>query len=107
PDVILLDVEMPRMDGLTFLEKIMATDPIPVVICSAATGPQSEPTFRALARGAIDVVAKPRVGVREFLQESRVLLVDALRAAAQARLPRSREIISAPSTGSAKHPARV
>jgi two-component system chemotaxis response regulator CheB len=90
PDVILLDLQMPRMDGLTFLDKIMAEDPIPVVICSAVTEPQSEPAFHALARGAIDVVAKPKVGIRDFLQESRVIVIDALRAAAQARLPRRR-----------------
>jgi len=90
PDVILLDLQMPRMDGLTFLEKIMAEDPIPVVICSAVTEPQSGPAFQALARGAVDVVAKPKVGIRDFLQESRVVVIDALRAAAQARLPRRR-----------------
>jgi two-component system, chemotaxis family, protein-glutamate methylesterase/glutaminase len=86
PDVILLDIEMPRMDGLTFLQKIMAEDPIPVVVCSAVTGPRSDAAFKALEHGAIDVVAKPKVGLRDFLQESSVLLTDALRAASQARL---------------------
>jgi two-component system chemotaxis response regulator CheB len=86
PDVILLDIEMPRMDGLTFLRKIMAEDPIPVVICSAATGAGTATALRALEEGAVDVVAKPRVGVRDFLFESSVLLVDALKAAARARL---------------------
>jgi two-component system chemotaxis response regulator CheB len=88
PDVILLDIEMPRMNGLTFLDRIMAEDPIPVVICSAVAGRDSENAFRALRNGAVDVVAKPKVGVREFLTESRVLLVDALRAASAARLNR-------------------
>ncbi len=88
PDVILLDIEMPRMDGLTFLAKLMAEDPIPVVVCSAVAGPQTEPAFRALQHGAIDVVLKPKIGVRDFLRESRVLLVDSLRAAAQARVHR-------------------
>lgn len=85
PDVILLDIEMPRMNGLTFLGKLMRDDPIPVVICSAVAAPQSDPAFRALQQGAIDIVAKPKIGVREFLQESRVQLVDALKAAAIAR----------------------
>src|SRR5882672_6868444 len=69
PDVILLDIEMPRMDGLTFLRKIMSEDPIPVVICSALAGPSSDMAFRALECGAVDVVAKPKVGLRDFLQE--------------------------------------
>lgn len=88
PDVILLDIEMPRMDGLTFLRKIMAEDPIPVVICSALTGAGLNDSVRALELGAVDVVAKPRVGLREFLYESSVTLLDALRAAAPARLTR-------------------
>ncbi len=86
PDVILLDLEMPRMDGLTFLGKLMAEDPIPVVVCSAVAGPHSEPAFRALQQGALDIVAKPKIGIREFLKESRLQLVDSLRAAAVARL---------------------
>jgi two-component system chemotaxis response regulator CheB len=90
PDVILLDLNMPRMDGLTFLDKIMAEDPIPVVVCSSLTEPQSDIAFGALARGAVDVVAKPKVGVREFLEESALVLVDVLRAAAQARMCRPR-----------------
>ena len=85
PDVILLDLQMPRMDGLTFLEKIMAEDPIPVVICSALSAPQSELTFRALAHGAVDVVAKPKIGLRAFLQETSITLIDALRGAAAVR----------------------
>ncbi len=88
PDVILLDIEMPRMDGLTFLRKIMSEDPIPVVICSALAGPSSDMAFRALECGAVDVVAKPKVGLRDFLQESGVILGDAIRAAAQARVAR-------------------
>jgi two-component system, chemotaxis family, protein-glutamate methylesterase/glutaminase len=87
PDVILLDLQMPRMDGLTFLRKIMSEDPIPVVICSAWSAKGSEAALRALEQGAVDIVTKPRVGVREFLWESAVLLVDTLRAASVARLP--------------------
>jgi two-component system chemotaxis response regulator CheB len=86
PDVILLDIEMPRMDGLTFLRKIMREDPTPVVICSALAGPSSDVAFRALECGAIDVVAKPQIGLRDFLQESALMLGDTVRAAAHARL---------------------
>ena len=88
PDVILLDIEMPRMDGLTFLRKIMKEDPTPVVICSALAGPSSDMAFRALESGAVDVVAKPKIGLRDFLQESSVILGDAIRGAAQARIQR-------------------
>ncbi|HUJ12569.1 MAG TPA: chemotaxis response regulator protein-glutamate methylesterase [Thermoanaerobaculia bacterium] len=86
PDVMLLDIEMPRMDGLTFLRKIMSEDPIPIVICSAHSGPGLHDSVRALEYGAIDVVGKPRVGVQEFLYESSVTLLDALRGAARAQL---------------------
>jgi two-component system, chemotaxis family, protein-glutamate methylesterase/glutaminase len=88
PDVILLDIEMPRMDGLTFLRKIMADDPVPVVICSAVSGPGLKQSLCALEQGALDIVTKPKVGVREFLYESSVLLIDALRAASRAQLRR-------------------
>ncbi|MEO6163909.1 MAG: chemotaxis-specific protein-glutamate methyltransferase CheB, partial [Candidatus Binatia bacterium] len=83
PDVIVLDLEMPRMDGLTFLRKIIREDPIPVVICSALTGPDTSIGLQALEEGAVDVVTKPRLGVRDFLHESAVVLIDAVRAAAR------------------------
>ncbi len=86
PDVILLDLEMPRMDGITFLRKIMAEDPIPVVVCSSLAGSGTVTAMRALEEGAIEVVAKPQLGVRDFLEDSAVLLVDALRAAVRARV---------------------
>lgn len=85
PDVILLDLELPRMDGLSFLQKIMREDPTPVVICSALTGPHTGIGLRALEEGAVEIVTKPRAGVREFLHESAVLLTDAVRAAARSR----------------------
>jgi two-component system chemotaxis response regulator CheB len=88
PDVIVLDLEMPRMDGLTFLRQIMAEDPIPVVVCSALIDGTTDAGLRALADGAVEIVAKPKLGIREFLQESAVLLADAVRAAAGARLRR-------------------
>ncbi len=89
PDVIILDLEMPRMDGLTFLRQINATDPIPVVICSALAGMGTETALRALEEGALEIVTKAKLGVRDFLTESSVAIVDAVRSAARAR-PRMR-----------------
>ncbi|PLX84983.1 MAG: chemotaxis response regulator protein-glutamate methylesterase [Desulfuromonas sp.] len=86
PDVITLDVEMPRMDGLTFLQKIMSQHPIPVVMCSSLTEKGSETALRALEYGAVEIIQKPRVGTKEFLEESRVRICDAVKAAAQARV---------------------
>jgi two-component system, chemotaxis family, protein-glutamate methylesterase/glutaminase len=90
PDVVILDLEMPRMDGLTFLKKLMAEDPIPVVVCSAHTGKGTDTALRALEEGAVDVLAKPRLGVRDFLWESSMLFLDAVRAAAEAGHGRKR-----------------
>ncbi|NUU37772.1 chemotaxis response regulator protein-glutamate methylesterase [Pseudomonas sp. C2B4] len=90
PDVIVLDVEMPRMDGITFLRQIMATRPTPVVICSTLTEKGADVTLQALAAGAVEVIAKPTVGLRDFLQQSAHELVTAIRTAAQARPRRSR-----------------
>jgi two-component system, chemotaxis family, protein-glutamate methylesterase/glutaminase len=86
PDVILLDVEMPRMDGITFLRQIMATRPTPVVICSTLTQRGSDIAIDALSAGAVEVIAKPTAGLRDFLQESGHELVNAIRSAAQARV---------------------
>ena len=85
PDVILLDIEMPRMDGLTFLRKIMAQRPIPVLICSTLTEQGSEAMLSALEAGAVDVVTKPRVDTAQALLESGMRICDAVKAAAQAR----------------------
>jgi two-component system chemotaxis response regulator CheB len=90
PDVIILDLELPRMDGMTFLRKIMREDPIPVVICSAHTGQGTELAIRALEEGAVEVITKPRLDVQGFLEESAVTIIDAVRAAAAARLHRKR-----------------
>jgi two-component system chemotaxis response regulator CheB len=90
PDVILLDLEMPRMDGMTFLRKLMAESPLPVVICSGLTGPNTDSAIRALENGAVDIITKPKVGIRGFLEESAVLLEDTVRAAAAARVRKSR-----------------
>jgi two-component system, chemotaxis family, protein-glutamate methylesterase/glutaminase len=86
PDVITLDIEMPRMDGLTFLQKIMAQHPIPVIICSSLVEEGAQSALKALEYGAVDIIAKPRLGSKQFLEESRLLLCQAVRAAAGARL---------------------
>jgi two-component system, chemotaxis family, protein-glutamate methylesterase/glutaminase len=92
PDVILLDLEMPRMDGITFLEKLMSQNPVPVVVCSELTGPRTEAAIRALEVGAVDIITKPKVGIRGFLEESAVLLEDTVRAAATARVGKFRRL---------------
>ncbi len=86
PDVITLDIEMPRMDGLTFLRKLMAQHPIPVVICSSLAVEGDETTFRALEYGAVEIITKPKLGTKKFLEESRIRVIDAVRAAANARI---------------------
>jgi len=86
PDVIVLDIEMPRMDGLTFLKKIMTQHPMPVIICSSLAQDGAESTLKALEYGAVDVIPKPRLGTRQFLEESRQMICDAVKAAANAHL---------------------
>ncbi|MFP4084079.1 MAG: chemotaxis response regulator protein-glutamate methylesterase [Desulfonatronovibrio sp.] len=86
PDVITLDVEMPRMDGITFLRKIMTQHPIPVVICSTLTTQGAETTLKALEYGAVEIIEKPKMGTKQFLEESRVRICDAVKAASQAKL---------------------
>jgi two-component system chemotaxis response regulator CheB len=91
PDVVVLDIEMPRMDGLTFLQKLMAERPLPVVVCSGLAGPGTEVALHALEEGAIDVVTKPRLGVKGFLEESARSIIHVVRAAGEARIrPRPR-----------------
>lgn len=84
PDVIVLDMEMPRMDGITFLKKIMAERPTPVVICSTLTTRGAETTMQALAAGAFTIVTKPKVGIKDFLLDSSSDLIEAVKAAARA-----------------------
>ena len=86
PDVITLDVEMPRMDGITFLRRLMAQRPVPVVVCSTLVGERTQTLDQALDAGAVDIVLKPELGVREFFDENCMLLRDTVKAAAQARL---------------------
>jgi two-component system, chemotaxis family, protein-glutamate methylesterase/glutaminase len=86
PDVVITDLVMPRMDGLTFLRKIMAETPLPVVVCSEVAHRRTEDAISALELGAVEVITKPKLGVRDFLHESAVMLLDVVRSAAQARL---------------------
>jgi two-component system chemotaxis response regulator CheB len=82
PDVITLDVEMPKMDGLTFLNKIMLQHPIPVVICSSLTEKGSDTALKALEYGAVEIITKPKLGTKHFLEESRIHICDVVKAAA-------------------------
>lgn len=96
PDVITLDVEMPRMDGISFLKQIMARDPIPVVMCSSLTEKGAEVTMKALQYGAVEIINKPRMGARQFLEDSQVLICDAVKAAARARVRRLSSLVTDP-----------
>ena len=88
PDVIVLDVEMPRMDGITFLKKIMAERPTPVVICSTLTEKGAETTMQALAAGAVGVAAKPKIGLKQHLQDASDDLTHMVKVAARANVKR-------------------
>lgn len=88
PDVIVLDVEMPRMDGITFLHKIMSQHPIPVVICSTLTTKGAETTLKALEYGAVDIIQKPKLGAKRFIEESRIRICDAVKAASRVLVKR-------------------
>ncbi len=85
PDVITLDIEMPRMDGLTFLQKLMKQHPIPVVICSSVAEKGTQNALKALEYGAVEFINKPKVGTKKFLEESSIRLIDKVKAAAMAR----------------------
>jgi two-component system chemotaxis response regulator CheB len=86
PDVITLDVEMPRMDGITFLRKLMSQCPVPVVMCSSLTEDGSATLMEAMQAGAVDVILKPRMGVADHLAEQRMMIRDTVKAAARARV---------------------
>ncbi|MCW8918794.1 MAG: chemotaxis response regulator protein-glutamate methylesterase [Gammaproteobacteria bacterium] len=104
PDVIVLDVEMPRMDGITFLRKLMREHPTPVVICSSLTVKGAQTTLQALEAGAVEVITKPQSGLRDFLQESSRELLGAIRAAAQSNMQAMRP---RPASTAAAVPARL
>lgn len=99
PDVIILDVEMPRMDGITFLRKIMSERPTPVVMCSSLTEKGAETTMQAMSLGAVDIITKPKLDVKGFLSDSAHEITQAVLGAAQARVTKHH---SAPATPQAK-----
>jgi two-component system chemotaxis response regulator CheB len=108
PDVIVLDVEMPRMDGITFLRKIMAQRPTPVVICSTLTEKGAKTTMEALSAGAVAIVTKPKLGLKQFLVEAGDDLVATVRAAAQANVRHlAARAAAAPLAPATKHTADV
>ena len=93
PDVMTLDVEMPRMDGLTFLKKIMSQRPMPVVIISSLTSEGTEAAFKALEYGAVDVIAKPQQNILEFFDEEKIRICDVIKSAAAAKTKRKTHFI--------------
>ena len=86
PDVLIIDIEMPRMDGITFLKKIMAERPTPVVVCSSLAEKGAQATFEALAAGAASIITKPKLGLKSFLEDSSNDIVQAVRSAAKANV---------------------
>lgn len=88
PDVVVLDIEMPRMDGITFLRKIMAEHPTPVVICSTLTEKGAQTTMEAMAAGAVAIITKPKLGLKQFLQDTSDDLVAAVKSAAAVNIKR-------------------
>ncbi|MGK8204557.1 protein-glutamate methylesterase/protein-glutamine glutaminase [Burkholderia pseudomultivorans] len=105
PDVLTLDVEMPRMDGLDFLEKLMRLRPMPVVMVSSLTERGSEITLRALELGAVDFVTKPRVGIRDGMLDYAEKLADKIRAASRARVRQAPQPQAAAARAAGGHPA--
>ena len=107
PDVIVLDIEMPRMDGITFLRKVMSERPTPVIICSTLTEKGAQTTMEALAAGAVAIITKPKVGLKQFLNDSSEDLASAVRAAAGANPKRLLARPPAPAQAPVKHTADV
>ena len=95
PDVITLDIEMPRMDGLTFLNKLMATRPTPVVICSSLAVEGAETTMQAMAAGAVSIITKPTLNVEGFLRDAGNDIVEAVRGAAASNVRNIRPAVHA------------
>lgn len=93
PDVITLDIEMPEMDGLTFLQKLMDQKPIPVVICSSLTDRGSLTAIKALESGAVEIITKPKLGTKQFFEESKIRICDIVKAASAVNVRRRKSYI--------------
>ena len=104
PDVIVLDLEMPRMDGLTFLRRIMTERPTPVVICSSLAEKGAEASMNALAAGAVGIITKPKMGLKQFLEDASSDLLGAVKAASRANV---RKIITSTASGTSSHAERI
>jgi two-component system chemotaxis response regulator CheB len=104
PDVLVIDIEMPRMDGITFLKKIMAERPTPVVVCSSLAGEGAQATFEAMAAGAIAIITKPKLGLKSFLEDASNDIVQAVRSAARANMRAVRSGFSVPLQGDPVRP---
>ncbi|MGG6892533.1 protein-glutamate methylesterase/protein-glutamine glutaminase [Rhizobium sp. BR 315] len=107
PDVITLDVEMPRMDGITFLRKLMTQRPIPVVMCSSLTEAGSETLMQALEAGAVDIILKPKIAAADHLAEAAAMIRETVKGAAAARLGTARKRLVASAEPTAKLTADV
>lgn len=99
PDVIILDIEMPRMDGITFLRKLMSERPTPVIICSTLTEKGAEVTMQAMSAGAVDIITKPKMGLKDFLEDARTQLANAIKGAAGANLRKTTAAVPLPVSG--------
>ncbi|MBK1680176.1 protein-glutamate methylesterase/protein-glutamine glutaminase [Rhodocyclus tenuis] len=100
PDVLVIDIEMPRMDGISFLRKVMSEHPTPVVVCSSLAESGAQATFDALAAGAVSIITKPKAGLKNFLEDSANDIVNAVRAAARANVRLLTKPHVSPSPGS-------
>ncbi len=96
PDVITLDIEMPRMDGITFLKKVMSTNPIPVIMCSSQAEENSQNALGALEAGAVEIIRKPKLGTKQFIEESKIIISDAVRSAVAAGPKKVKRTASSP-----------
>ncbi len=104
PDVLVIDIEMPRMDGITFLKKIMAERPTPVIVCSSLAETGTQASFEALAAGALAVITKPKIGLKSFLEDASSDIVHAVRSAARANMRALRRSVAAPGPVAAERP---